>query len=196
MISEISKTITKYLIIKNIVPKDEFELYHYGLFVLLSDIFTFCYCLLIGIVLDVAVPSLVCYFSFCFLHRFAGGLHLKTELHCMIITLLFFLIGIILVKYSLQFNNSFFVATYICCTIILVLLTPADTPQKPLSCREKKLFKKIISLIVIIGFFTIVVLNSNKLYLYSNAITVAVFLQSLSVVCGRLFNKKLLTNKR
>ena len=114
----------------------------------------------------------------------------------MIITLLFFLIGIILVKYSLQFNNSFFVATYICCTIILVLLTPADTPQKPLSCKEKKLFKKIISLIVIIGFITIVVLNSNKLYLYSNAITVAVFLQSLSVVCGRLFNKKLLTNKR
>ena len=75
-------------------------------------------------------------------------------------------------------------------------MSPADTPQKPLSNKEKILFKKITSLILVVGFIAIVILHIKNIYLYANAIIVAVDLQTLSIVCGRLFNKKLLTNNK
>lgn len=194
MISKVAKIITQYLIKKHAIEDDDYQIYHYGLFVLISEIFFWGYCLFVGAVLKIVLPSLLFCAFFFLSHRFAGGFHAKTELHCLIITLSSFLISIIAIKLSVQLNDIFLLVFYVCCSIILIVLSPADTPQKPLSNKDKILFKKITSLIVAVGFIAIVVLNTNKLYLYSNAITVAVFLQSLSVVCGRLFNKKMLTN--
>lgn len=194
MISKVAKIITQYLIKKHAIEDDDYQIYHYGLFVLISESFFWGYCLFVGAVLKIVLPSLLFCAFFFLSHRFAGGFHAKTELHCLMITLSSFLISIIAIKLSVQLNDIFLLVFYVCCSIILIVLSPADTPQKPLSNKDKILFKKITSLIVAVGFIAIVVLNTNKLYLYSNAITVAVFLQSLSVVCGRLFNKKMLTN--
>lgn len=194
MISKLSQKLTTKLYSNNTIREDELELYNYGLFIVMSEILLFVYCLLVGAVLKIVLPSLLFCALFFLIHRYAGGFHAKTELHCLIITLSSFLISIIAIKLSVQLNDIFLLVFYVCCSIILIVLSPADTPQKPLSNKDRILFKKITSLIVAVGFIAIVVLNTNKLYLYSNAITVAVFLQSLSVVCGRLFNKKLLTN--
>lgn len=194
MISKVAKIITQYLIKKHAIEDDDYQIYHYGLFVLISESFFWVYCLFVGAVLKIVLPSLLFCAFFFLSHRFAGGFHAKTELHCLMITLSSFLISIIAIKLSVQLNDIFLLVFYVCCSIILIVLSPADTPQKPLSNKDRILFKKITSLIVAVGFIAIVVLNTNKLYLYSNAITVAVLLQSLSVVCGKLFNKKMLTN--
>lgn len=194
MISKVAKIITQYLIKKHAIEDEEYQLYHYGLFVLISEIFFFCYCLFVGAILKIVFPSILFFGVFFIIHRFAGGLHVKTELHCLIITLSLFLVGIILVKQSVQLNHIGLMITYIFSSIILIVLSPADTPQKPLSNKEKTLFKKITSLIVVLCIVPVVILNIKKISLYANAITVAVVLQSVSVVCGRLFNKKLLTN--
>ncbi len=194
MISRVSKVITQYLIKKHAIDNEDYQLYHYGLFVLFSEFVFLCYCLFVGAVLKVVFPGILFYIVFCLVHRFAGGLHVKTELHCLVITLLFFTIGIISVKQSVQFNYIILIAIYIFCSVMLIVLSPADTPQKPLTKKEKKLFKKITSLIVVAGFISVLILNIKSLYLYANAITVAVILQTVSIICGRLFNKKLLTN--
>ncbi len=195
MISKVAKIITQYLIKKHAIEDDDYQIYHYGLFVLISESFFWGYCLFVGAVLKIVLPSLLFCAFFFLSHRFAGGFHAKTELHCLMITLSSFLISIIAIKLSVQLNDIFLLVFYVCCSIILIVLSPADTPQKPLSNKDKILFKKITSLIVAVGFIAIVVLFVKNIYLYANAIVIAVFLQTLSIICGRLFNKKLLTNK-
>lgn len=194
MISKLSEKLTEYLYNNNTISKDDVELYNYGLFIVISEILLFVYCLIVGAILKIALPSLLFCSIFFLVHRFAGGFHAKTELHCLIITLSFFLISIVLIKLSTQLNHIILISIYVCCSIILIILSPADTPQKPLSNKEKTLFKKITSLIVVLCIVLVLILNIKKISLYANAIIVAVVLQSVSVVCGRLFNKKLLTN--
>ncbi|MBO5463832.1 MAG: accessory gene regulator B family protein [Clostridia bacterium] len=194
MINKISEKLTYKLIDNCVINNDEYELYHYGLFLLLSEIWLLCYCLLVGAILKILLPSILFYVIFFCVHRFSGGFHAKSELHCQIITLSFFLTSIVVIKQSIKINPIILNAFYLCSSVILITLSPADTPQKPLSKKENIFFRKITLLIVILDFIAIVILNTKNMYLYANAITVAVFLQSLSVVCGRLFNKKLLTN--
>lgn len=194
MVNKLSIYVTNILVDKGKIIKEDYELYHYGLFIIISEILLFMYCLLVGAVFKNILPSILFYMFFSLVHRFSGGFHAKTELHCLIITLSFFLISIILIKLSTQLNCITLIAFYVCCSIILIILSPADTPQKALSLKDKNLFKKITSLILVIGFITVVVLTIKNIYLYANAMNVAVVLQTLSVVCGRLFNKKLLTN--
>lgn len=195
MISKLTQIITQLLIESNIVDNKDFDLYNYGLFIFISETFLFIYCLIVGAILKIALPSLLFCSIFFLVHRFAGGFHAKTELHCLIITLSFFLISIVLIKLGTQLNCIILISIYVCCSIILILLSPADTPQKPLSNKEKFLFKKITSLILVVGFIVIVTLYIKNICLYANAIVIAVFLQTLSIICGRLFNKRLLTNK-
>ena len=123
------------------INEDDFDLYNYGLFIVISEILLFVYCLIVGAILKIALPSTLFCIIFFLLHRFAGGFHAKTELHCLIITLSFFLISIVLIKLSTQLNCIILISIYVCCSIILIVLSPAETPQKPLSNKEKMLFK-------------------------------------------------------
>lgn len=194
MISKLSRKLTEKLCENNTISNDEFDLYNYGIFIVISEILLFAYCLVVGAVVKIALPSLLFCVFFFLVHRFAGGVHAKTELHCLMITLSSFFISIITIKQITHLNWIYLCFFYVCCFIVLIILSPADTPQKPLTKKEKILFKKITTLIIVVGFVAIAILKIIDKYLYANAIIVAVGLQSLSVVCGRLFNKKLLTN--
>lgn len=194
MISKLSAKVTKHLITINVISNDDFDLYNYGLFILFSEIFLLVYCLIVGAIFKIICPIILFYIVFFIAHRFSGGVHLKTELHCQIITLLFFLVGIIAIKQSSLLSYEVLTGFYIICAAILIILCPADTPQKPLTDKEKILFKKITLLIVVVGLITTVILNLKTMHLYSNAIIVAIVWQTISVICGKLFNKRLLTN--
>ena len=134
--NKISICITNKMLEKEIISNDDFELYHYGLFIILSDTFLCAFCLLSGIVLSIPLQSILFFFSFFVLHRFAGGFHANKELHCQIITLSSFLLCMIGIK---NFNNNLlkpFIIIFVICCFILIAFSPADTPQKEL--RKEK----------------------------------------------------------
>ena len=112
MVNKLSIYVTNILVDKGKIIKEDYELYHYGLFILISEILLFMYCLLVGAVFKNILPSILFYMFFSLVHRFSGGFHAKTELHCLIITLSFFLISIILIKLSTQLNCITLIAFY------------------------------------------------------------------------------------
>lgn len=195
MISKISNKITERLVQKNIISKDETELFHYGLFVILSELSVLIYCLFVGTVLDVTFFSVLFYAIFWVLHRFAGGFHVKTELCCQIITSLIFLMGIVGIKLSVLVDSSYLMLVYAFSSLLLVIFSPADTPQKPLEREERTMFKKIIFVIVVISSVLVILLNLIGAHIYANTIIVAIVVQTISVILGKLFNKNLLINK-
>ena len=171
MISKLSKRIAQYLADKNKIDGDEIDLYHYGLFVMISEFFLMFCSLVIGIIFKIPLQGVIFYLVFFITHRYAGGFHAKTEFHCQAVTLF---------------------AIPICCLAIMAILCPADTPQKELTRGEKLRFKKITA--VLISAIILLVVLLFKLGVsssYIGAIVFAVLLETISVVFGRAFNGRL-----
>lgn len=191
----ISSRIAKNWVEKSIIPEEDYELYHYGLFVLFSDIFLFSFSFILGMIFHIVLSSVVFFIAFFVIRRFAGGFHAKTELHCQIFSLSFLFLSIAAIKYTmLNVNYQILVIINLICTILLPLTSPADTPQKQLSNMEKKKFKKIIAVICIV----LLLINGALLYfkidIVSIPIVIALALETFLVILGRIFNRRLVEN--
>ena len=53
MINNISEFIAQKWVDKNIISEEDYELYHYGWFVVLSDLWLFIFTLIIGVIFDI-----------------------------------------------------------------------------------------------------------------------------------------------
>lgn len=192
MINHISEFITKRWVSKNIIPEEDYELYHYGWFVVLSDLWLFAFILIIGIIFKIILPSIIFFITFFIIRRFAGGYHAKTELQCQIISLSFLFLSIITMKYLLfNIDNKYLIILNVISVAVLALASPADTPQKPLSADERKKFKIIISSVGVI----LLVINCILMYFGITVVAVpiicAFILETVLVIFGRLLNHRL-----
>ncbi len=192
MINNISEFITKKWVDKNIISEEDYELYHYGWFVVLSDLWLFAFTLILGVIFKITLSSIVFFVTFFVIRRFAGGYHAKTELQCQLISLSFLFLSIVAIKYLfINMDNRYLLAVDLICVVVLPLASPADTPRKPLSLNERKLFKRIT---ICLG---IVALAVNCILLYFNvkfvaaAIICAYVLETVLVIFGRLLNHRL-----
>ena len=189
MINNISEFITQNWVDKNIISKEDYELYHYGWFVVLSDLWLFLFTLIFGIIFNIMLSSIVFFVTFFFIRRFAGGFHAKTELHCQLISLSFLFISIVAIKYLfINIDNRYLFIIDLICVIVLPLVSPADSPQKPLTLNERKQFKRIVTCIGVILFAVNCILLYFKIKFVAAAIICAFVLETILVIFGRLLN--------
>lgn len=195
MINNISEFIAQKWVDKNIISKEDYELYHYGWFVVLSDLWLFAFTLILGVIFNIILSSVVFFVTFFLIRRFAGGYHAKTELHCQIISLSFLFLSVVAIKY-LFFNigNSYLFIIDLICVVVLPLISPAGTPQKPLSLNERKQFKKITGCISIVSFLVNCILLHFNVKFVAVAIICAFVLETILVIFGRLLNHRLVEN--
>lgn len=192
MINSISKFIAQKWVNKNIIPEEDYELYHYGLFVVLSDLWLFAFTLILGVIFNIALSSIVFFVTFFLIRRFAGGYHAKTELHCQMISLSFLFFSIVAIKYLfINIDDSYLFIIDFMCVVVLPLVSPADTPQKPLSLNERKQFKKMTSCIGIVSFVVNCILLYFNVKFVAGAMICAFVLETILVIFGRLLNHRL-----
>ncbi|MDE6385378.1 MAG: accessory gene regulator B family protein [Eubacterium sp.] len=192
MIGTFSEQLAKVLVNKKHIDKEDFELYHYGLFIVLSELFLFSFCVFAGLLLKITSQSIVFFTAFLFVRRYAGGLHVKTEPKCLALTLTSLLISIVLIKVSLIYTNPLFaIAIQLICSILLPIISPADTPQKKLSDKERKVFKRITIAILIVFAAANALLLYFRLSRYAIPVVYAVLLETILVVLGKMFNGRL-----
>ncbi len=191
MIGRFSANIADSMVKKQIIDADEFELYHYGLFVIISEIFSCAFCLITGVILRIAFPSVLFYFAFYFLHRFGGGFHAKTELGCQAATLSSVLMCMFAIKFVKFTNVKVLMLVFVPLCALVILLSPADTPQKALDRAEKVKFRKYTAVLAVAALIIEACICALGLSdEIKGAIFFAVLLQSVSLICGRLLNHK------
>lgn len=153
MISKLSKKIVVDLIDKSIINNTEDELYIYGLFMLLSRTLYFILTLIFGVLLNIVLESVVFYVAFQFIRTSAGGIHASSELKCEVATTLSLLSCLGVVKLCDLYNlKTVIIILTIVATVLIFVLCPLDSPEKPLTTKEKKYFRKkswIILLIIL-----------------------------------------------
>lgn len=192
MINNISEFITKRWVAKSIIPEEDYELYHYGWFVVLTDLCLFAFTLILGIIFDIVLSSIIFFVTFFFIRRFAGGYHVKTELHCLIISFSVLLLSMIAIKFFfVNVAGKYLLIINLICVIALAFFSPADTPQKPLSLAERKKFKILISIIGIIFLIIDCILIHFEINNIAIPIICAFVLETILVILGRLLNHRL-----
>ena len=157
MISKLSKKIVNQL---NILD-DEQELYEYGFFILLSQILYFIIAIIIGTICGTVFESIIFYIAFQFIRRYAGGYHASTETRCEIFSTLSILACIVVIKLSKTYDiqTALLIISAVSAVCIFVFC-PLDTPEKPLTNKEFRYFRKIswtilfiISALIVISFY-------------------------------------------
>lgn len=154
MINNLSIKLTNKLISKGSITENERELYIYGFFMLLSHIMYFVLACIFGMLFKCFIESIIFYIAFQFIRRYAGGYHAKTETRCEILSTLSILCCIVLIKLSKMYDIRIaLLSISLVFAVLIFILCPLDTPEKPLSDKEYKYFRKIswiiLSLIIV-----------------------------------------------
>lgn len=193
MICRLSTKITDKLLTRNAIDLSEYDLYLYGFFVIFTNLFLVLFCLLWGLLFRIVIQALLFFITFLLFHKFAGGFHATTENHCQIITLSSFLCCLIGIKLSIHRSISIFdLIMLFGVLLILILFSPADTPQKPLNKDEKMKFKKKVVVLSFVVFISLIIsfYYSKSIALVFYPIFFATSLESVSVIAGKLLNGK------
>lgn len=143
MLNELSVHIIEWLISVHSISEADKELYVYGSFVLLSNIFYISVTLIIGFIFHCIIELLIVYISLFFLRSYAGGYHANSETKCEIITSLTILLSAIVISYYIQSTDFLLLIISIISALIIILFSPILSKEKPLDSVEIKKNKSI-----------------------------------------------------
>lgn len=187
MISKFSAEIVGRLIDTSIINSSERELYSYGFFMLLSQILYFILTVMFGILLDVFLQSVVFYVAFQSIRTCAGGIHASSELKCEVATTLSLLSCLGIVKLCDLHNLKVMILVLtIVAAVLIFLLCPLDTPEKPLTIKEKKYFRKKTWIILLIILIIICLSLCFKINTLIYPCCMSFILESVLLVLGKI----------
>lgn len=187
MISNLSKCFADKLLSNGTITKEEHELYIYGLFMLLSQVMFFIVMCIIGLALGCVLESIIFYIAFQFIRKYAGGYHAKTETRCEIFTTLSLLACAVVIKLSqtYDFRIALLIISLISAVLICVLC-PLDTPEKPLSDKEFKYFRKISWIILAIIVTLVIVSFCFKFEFSFSPLCMSLILEGVLIGVGKI----------
>lgn len=183
MISKLSKKIVNQL---NILD-DEQELYEYGFFILLSQILYFIIAIIIGTICGTVFESIIFYIAFQFIRRYAGGYHASTETRCEILSTLSILACIVVIKLSKTYDiQTVLLIIGALSAVCIFVFCPLDTPEKPLTDKEFRYFRKISWLILLAIVVAIIVSYIFKFKIVTVPCCLSLILESILLVAGKI----------
>ena len=195
MINNLSTYIVDKLVSKGTVTEDERELYVYGLFMIFSHLMYLVLAIFFGLIFKCFIESVIFYIAFQFLRRYAGGYHAKTETRCEIMSALSILCCIVLIKLSKMYDIRIaLLSISLVFTVLIFIFCPLDTPEKPLTDKEHKYFRKISLIILSLIIVAIIVSFIFKFNIIFAPCCVSVILEGVLIGTGQI--KKAYSKKR
>lgn len=151
MISNLSSCIVRLLIRNNVISGDEFDIYQYGFEIFISSIITFSITIICGLIFHCMFAVLIYFCIFVILRTVCGGYHAKTYFRC---NLTFALTtASILLVYKFVLIEQFTKLHYCCIiisVIVIVFYAPVENPNKPLSLKQKKIYRILGTTLVVL----------------------------------------------
>lgn len=142
-------------------PKQE-KIFKYTLESLYSFFTKSFVILLLAFILNTFKITFVTLILYSVLRGFTFGIHATKNIYCWIISLTFYIFLPIIIKY-LTFPTYLIYISYILGIIAIVLWAPSDTKARPLISKKKRIFNKLIALLIssILIILTIFIDNQN-----------------------------------
>lgn len=147
----LSRKTVSFLISLGVYEKqdDDLEIVEYGLTLFFSSILKAIFVLLIALLFGLVKEVIICAVAFGILRTFAGGVHAKTSLGCLISMIVTYFTTIFLSR-IIPYSDKLIYFSFAACLIVLILYAPADVAEKPILCGKQKLRFKLYSLVILV----------------------------------------------
>ena len=186
LISKLSKRIAAGLKHSSIIKEDDVELYAYGFYILISKLLFFIIALIFGAILNIVFESIVFYVSFSIIRAYAGGVHADKEWKCFLYTSVSIIMCALGIKILINVEpTTFFVSMLIISSIIIVVFSPLDTKEKPLSTEEKEKYSIISLVVLLIYMIAILVFTVAGIHNICYSIMAAITLEATLLIIGK-----------
>lgn len=186
----IAEKITQKLIASSVIEEGDRELYVYGFFLLTNKILYFLVAAIAGALVGVTVESVVFYIVFMGLRTYAGGIHAKTELACTVLTTLALTVSVLGIKQlNIHTGEALPLLLLGSGSICILLISPLDTADKPLTPEEKLYYRYICT--KILGVYLLLI-GVARWLMWKNvayAIIAGIFLEGLLLLAGKSMKK-------
>lgn len=142
------RKLSNFLVSNHSIKKSDSELYEYAAKVFFQSIISIVVTILIGIAFGMLKECLCFILIFIILRKFTGGLHAKKYSHCLISSTALITTSLIFIR-VLEKNHFqiIFMSLTMIAVVIICVLSPVENNNKPLSNKEKNIYK-IISIVL------------------------------------------------
>lgn len=165
MFNKASECLTRKLVNKNIIKKEEVEIYQFGIANFMMKAIHLISYTIIGFAFR-QLPALIVFLAaFIPLRECSGGYHAKTPFRCYIISCITVASFLCLLLFLPQ-GSKYSILIGVFSSLILFPAVPVESENKPLSDAEKTYYKSKAGFIIIIELclvFTFKMLGWNKL---------------------------------
>lgn len=189
MIGKISEKAARALC-EAINNEENYELYQYAIFIVLSAVLHFTSVIILGICFDLLVESLLFYISFIAIRKFAGGYHSKTPTRCFLYSLTINFSVLLAIKLLSAYNGWITFTLCVFSFLIILLFSPVGNANKPLNDKEKKIYRWVAITITFVLLVVFLLLKYFFLSSFANAVCLGIFTSAVVVIAGKIFNFK------
>lgn len=169
---------------------EKYDLYKYAFFVILSSALHIVVVIILGICFGLLAESIIFYLSFILIRKFAGGYHAKTSAVCFWISFLINGTVLIIMKLLNFFNSPVITISAIISFFIILIISPVENDNKPLSSNEKKVYRTVSIIISAILLMSVFLLRIFGLYSFGNSVGFGMF-TSAAVAAAEKIRKML-----
>lgn len=166
--------------------EEDRELVAYGLRLGIIVIANIISILIIGLILGMFLESVVFMLVYVPLRTYVGGYHASTELMCYFMSML--LVVVVLSSLKLLETYELQYLMLVISSLIIIILSPVESINKPLGIREKKVYKKISIHMLTAILVTLAIVNVFSGY-YSMLINLSLLSVSALALLGYIVNK-------
>lgn len=185
MIAKLAKSTAHFFYEKNIVKKEDEEVYAYGMELLYSSIFNILLAVVISAALNTFLPTTIFIVAFITLRQYIGGYHAKTHFGCMsILTVVLIIFSFLSKNIPINFEIPISIITTVISIILVIIFAPVEHSNKPLSNNDKIRLRKssILCIFVISVIITVMITFSITRY-YGMYISIGIFVSSIAMLC-------------
>jgi accessory gene regulator B len=180
MINKLALQLTSFICTEDYNNEKDRARIQYGLSILLNEGFKILFLVLF---FNVIHNQKFFYFSLLILlstRIFAGGVHLKGTLNCLIVTTFLFICTSILAPLMPRFPTTYYLLVGIVSFIIVLVRAPICSVRRPIKSNKKKLQYKFIAALSVALWSIILLSLENSLYINCGFSTI--LLQNIQLV--------------
>lgn len=187
MITELSSQVVATLLNNEIISYEQKDIYQYGFEILISSHITFFIVFICGCIFNCIIPSLIYFVLFVILRSICGGYHASNYFNCNMV-FLFVTIGVI-VSYKYIQVEDFSELHYLICMlsfICTIMYSPIENDCKPISITQKKKFRILGTVMVLMISSVSTVFKIKLVSSYSILMDMTLLMVSIFMIVAKL----------
>ena len=153
MLKNLAENLAQILAANNIIKVEDYDVYRYGLELVISKIIMYTIVLIIALLTNTLLFSVLFIGMYMVLRQYTGGFHCKSAEMCLVVSVLIYLIVLLFYLVNLINIKIIFATISLTIPLIVLIFSPVESVNNPLTIDEKSKYHRSAVIVSIILLF-------------------------------------------